>query len=683
MIKIANYLQGYINAWLNLVDSLRNSAWSTRESNSKLEDTHDSGGQQPSSLNSCLRFKKALRRILWLGPREAIHKWTSPFLVEPPLNIKSSTTRSSSTPIQPGGAIDRSLLLPTEVLQKIFLHILPDRISSVDWKLETLWPHPRLEDAFLDLRKVCQRWNDAILSSCVWRHSSIAWSVATSTKSDSTPRLAFIERQVITPPVDVISYRIGNEPMTANSDLIMDIVRRLIIDCQMARIVLPDREVVPSDNITIGPSRVQGIPRLRVLSWKSPYSIDIMLPRRWKLPWANLRQAPWEQLTAIFLHCPIAMEDCISILMRYPTLATVEFGNVNSSTVGANDDPLDSPVNSTLSSLKITSFVGIDVLFSNVQLQKITHLHLHLIYIIEHRALEDLNVPWCSLEIFVLECALDVPDAHKVFRQCRSVNRLEWHWPQGFGRDLLTILTPWEPLELYNLENLIITPTLPASHVRSLLEVLANCICSTPHLNLPSLPRFVWRGELRAGAFTRLETISLTSPISAQEFLSVVGLSIHLRKLDVRVRDANLDSDDRADGMVHPNLRHLYLRTPVKNPEPLLNSITFPSLMTFEMRYEETQYSLHWAGDYSHGHYLRGLSSLIQRSRSRVRQEHPMCSFVLVGFTMLKTDLMEIIERDTSFKGTNIVINDVLVFDSTPIADRSPLPFTLIRAQQG
>ncbi|KAF9459015.1 hypothetical protein BDZ94DRAFT_1062548 [Collybia nuda] len=330
---------------------------------------------------------------------------------------------TTSAPVRRGAATDWSLLLPAELLQEIFFYVLPDQASPTDWKLDTPWPNTSLRATLLDLRRVCQRWNDVVLTPCVWNPNAVAWSVATATKPDSRARLGCIElhsRWAHIAPVDTVSYEIGSELMTLISDEIMDAVFRSIASCRFARIVLPERGIVDTDLIQLYPDYSQEMSRLRVLSWTSPHSFDTILPPRWRLPWTSLRQAPWPQLTACFLNCPLEMEDCLYILQQCPGLNTIELNHIFSSGITSNNVPGSSPVHENLSSFKVSSTVDIDILISNIQLPNLTNLQLDLTSggnDEPFQRLQRLNLPWGSLKNLTLKCAMALSDAYQLFSQ--------------------------------------------------------------------------------------------------------------------------------------------------------------------------------------------------------------------------------------------------------------------------
>ncbi|KAF9459051.1 hypothetical protein BDZ94DRAFT_1239557 [Collybia nuda] len=562
-------------------------------------------------------LKKIMPFINMIGggvPRDSIlFSHNQPPTPNPSTTFLSSnfTSRLDRSTNQPGH------MLPLEILQQIIFYTMP---PQTEWNLGTPWSLPKQTNAPLALRRVCKAWNEAALLQLL--RGSIAWSIGVPRKPDSTARLAWIRllsKLMEGVTLGSFSYEIGRVPLTLNSLGMIEVVSRLVANSRAVRIILPDwHPLDPYDTPTLQDPMVDvDMPHLRLLSWTSPHDIETTLPVEWGLPWTKLTEAPWEQLSTLFLTCPLTISCCVDVLGWGPRLQIVEFNGVSESGDPNANAGLTAPLLHALRSLKVCASTRLDQLFEDVKFPNLNYFHLHSSYCTGR--IQNLGLTWSLLTTVVLECPMDLVDAYQLFQQCHAVTKIEWHWPSNSEIPLpRNELLRSCPLELPLLESLTITPSLPDFYVEPLVKLLVTQKTQIlANFTAPFLPAKILRSEY-------LVALVLTStPISISECLSVIAGSDNLQHLDVIILESNPTEILQT---AISNLASLAIHTTLQNVQPLLGCLVLPSLTSLKISSQPhergpvptTMGSLDWTGirNYSNGPQQRGILALLKRSKS-------------------------------------------------------------------
>jgi len=265
---------------------------------------------------------------------------------------------------------------------------------------------------------VCQHWKAIVDKHCRGRFLTATPGFLVQDRGEEPPAWsrrfdAWCKIRDTGSVLDIVSFYLCNRFASSWYTLNVEHARiftRALKKCKTARLVVDLIETELNKDI-FAETTLPETP-LRDFSWTSQHmGIRHILPKVYWFPWLTLWQGlPWQQLTHVDLNCPLSLWDAHYVLahgtnLTNARLATLKLANNFDQDGLPHFYPASAPF---LRSLTIHSQLNLHMLFSNLELPKLTYFSLSVVHPHSPLALVlqdsipnlelSLNVPWAQIE---------------------------------------------------------------------------------------------------------------------------------------------------------------------------------------------------------------------------------------------------------------------------------------------
>ncbi|EDR07277.1 uncharacterized protein LACBIDRAFT_328124 [Laccaria bicolor S238N-H82] len=499
--------------------------------------------------------------------------------------------------------------LPTELITRILSQCLCLPIGCFDGTLLR-----RMKRTCCQLRLVCPKWNDLIVSAHL-----IFSSVAPSSLSLRVPPaeevLSWYTGQITRKSVvDNLSLPLRRDfgdsgPYHPDLDFLR-VLSSAIPKCRALKVSLPlglAADWLQPDNNNNATPMSLATPNLRYLSWTFNLPLSAPIPPGFKFPWFALRHVQhgltWSLLTTVELDCPLTIEDCLFVLSEgRDNLECASFRTVD----GLGEEWLSTITLLKLDSLSVEGVGDLGPLFSDLRME--CHRRLGMT---SHTRGEEvclatpsphaLNVCWETLTHVDLFCHLTRSDLVRLMGG-GLCNLVSFQWRGHLTPDAdANASIPMQTLDrltevmVYSnkagCEAILDILTESRTSLRKIIVDKHVMHFSAPPISLPG-ERASMRNHKLNEMKAALYSITLNDvehPISISDAWAILSQCPQLKELDVRVAGCVPPSSGRrlAGDELSSDLQILKLDLDVP-VSILFRNLSLPKLATLEMAFSRS-----------------------------------------------------------------------------------------------